>query len=89
MKRIIALTLALTLLLCGCGGKKAETPKAEVTLPPCSHSGGDHTGCHRSHHGTHYRPYRTAHLPQPPERRDRGRALQRPDLCQHHQQHER
>ena len=33
MKRIIALTLALTLLLCGCGGKKAETPKAEVTLP--------------------------------------------------------
>ena len=33
MKRIIALMLALTLLLCGCGGKKAEAPQAEVTLP--------------------------------------------------------
>lgn len=33
MKRIIALTLILTLLLCGCGGGKTEAPKVEATQP--------------------------------------------------------
>ena len=33
MKRIIALMLALTLLLCGCGGTKAGHPKADATQP--------------------------------------------------------
>ena len=37
MKRILALFLALSLLLCGCGAAKTETPGEPTTEPAAEH----------------------------------------------------
>ena len=81
MKRLIALMLTLTLLLCGCGAKGEPA----VTEAPA----GDHRRPHRrTHHGADHRPHHGtgAGLCQPAERRNPGRALHRPYFCQHREQ---